>query len=483
MKDRRENRKKHKRLFILYLTFCIFIIVFAYFHLSKIARDYNTQHMELITGLYAEKMNGAMEYLQNYATEDAKLIEVMDQVEPEIILEHLKSRLDKTVFFDIGLILDDNTILGSECAVSDIKKKKLDEMAFDAESSFISEPYQSSETGTMIMTVFVPVNNSLQINSLYVSIMIEELRQLGASELLQGKIEVLLLKADSENYVTCISTTSDAAGNWNNLLLQQKYYKYYNGYSYSQWLKEMRAGNNAGRFSARIRDKDYTISYQSIPSMPGWYAIVQLANEDIADITRQFSVWGIIYGSVLIGLTVLYMLTIVILERKDKKHYMGLSTTDTLTGIFNRSAFQRAVEEEIRQKTPGVLIFIDVDDFKKYNDTYGHQNGDFCLVHFAKTMKACFPQETILGRYGGDEFIAYLKSVTAKEVRQYMEVFQKKVAHLQLPTGEEIQLSASAGGASFPSQGEDYVSLCRRADVMLYDVKRNGKADFKIVEE
>lgn len=483
MKDRRENRKKHKRLFILYLTFCIFIIVFAYFHLSKIARDYNTQHMELITGLYAEKMNGAMEYLQNYATEDAKLIEVMDQVEPEIILEHLKSRLDKTVFFDIGLILDDNTILGSECAVSDIKKKKLDEMAFDAESSFISEPYQSSETGTMIMTVFVPVNNSLQINSLYVSIMIEELRQLGASELLQGKIEVLLLKADSENYVTCISTTSDAAGNWNNLLLQQKYYKFYNGYSYSQWLKEMRAGNNAGRFSARIRDKDYTISYQSIPSMPGWYAIVQLANEDIADITRQFSVWGIIYGSVLVGLTVLYMLTIVILERKDKKHYMGLSTTDTLTGILNRSAFQRAVEEEIRQKTPGVFIFIDVDDFKKYNDTYGHQNGDLCLVHFAKTMKECFPQETILGRYGGDEFIAYLKSVTAKEARQYMEVFRKRVAHLQLPTGEKIQLSASAGGAAFPAQGEDYVSLCRRADVMLYDVKRNGKADFKIVEE
>lgn len=483
MKDRRENRKKRKRLFILYLTFCIFIVVFAYFHLSKIARDYNTQHMELITGLYAEKMNGTMEYLQNYATEDAKLIEVMDQVEPEIILEHLKSRLDETVFFDIGLILDDNTILGSECAVSDIKKKKLDEMAFDAESSFISEPYQSSETGTMIMTVFVPVNNSLQINSLYVSIMIEELRQLGASELLQGKIEVLLLKADSENYVTCISTTSDAAGNWNNLLLQQKYYKFYNGYSYSQWLKEMRAGNNAGRFSARIRDKDYTISYQSIPSMPGWYAIVQLANEDIADITRQFSVWGIIYGSVLVGLTVLYMLTIVILERKDKKHYMGLSTTDTLTGILNRSAFQRAVEEEIRQKTPGVFIFIDVDDFKKYNDTYGHQNGDLCLVHFAKTMKECFPQETILGRYGGDEFIAYLKSVTAKEARQYMEVFRKRVAHLQLPTGEKIQLSASAGGAAFPAQGEDYVSLCRRADVMLYDVKRNGKADFKIVEE
>ena len=78
MNDRRENRKKRNVLLALYLTFCIFIVVFAYFHLSKIARDYNTQHMELITGLYAEKMSGAMEYLQNYAAKDAKLIEVMD---------------------------------------------------------------------------------------------------------------------------------------------------------------------------------------------------------------------------------------------------------------------------------------------------------------------------------------------------------------------------------------------------------------------
>ena len=193
MKDQREDRKKRKRLIILYLMFCIFIVVFAYFHLSKIARDYNTQHMELITGLYAEKMSGAMEYLQNYAAKDAKLIEVMDQdqVEPEIILEHLQSRLDETVFFDIGLLLNDHQILGSECAVDDIKKKNLDQTAFDAESSFISEPYQSSKAGTMIMTVFVPVNYSEQIKSLYVSIMIEDLRQLGVSELLRGKIEVL----------------------------------------------------------------------------------------------------------------------------------------------------------------------------------------------------------------------------------------------------------------------------------------------------
>ena len=108
----------------------------AYFHLSRIARKYNTEHLELITSLYAEK-----------------------------ILERLQ--------------------------------KNLDQQALESEQSFNSDPYQSSQTGNMIMTVFVPVKDSSQIYSLYVSIMIENLRQLGVYELLQGKISVQLLNANS----------------------------------------------------------------------------------------------------------------------------------------------------------------------------------------------------------------------------------------------------------------------------------------------
>ena len=174
----------------------------------------------------------------------------------------------------------------------------------------------------------------------------------------------------------------------------------------------------------------------------------------------------------------LYMLTIVLLEKKDKKMYMGLSTTDPLTGILNRRAFQIAVEEELRGKTPGV--FIDVDNFKIYNDTYGHNNGDFCLKYFAKTMKSCFPEDSIIGRYGGDEFVVYLKNLTGEMARTYMEKFQRMISHLTLPTGEDIGLSASAGGAAFPEQGEDVMSLCKSADMALYKVKQNGKADFKM---
>lgn len=483
MNDRRKSRKKRKVLFVLYLTVCLIIIVAAYFQLSRIAQNFNTQHLELITGLYAEKMNESMEYLQNYAQEDVKTILAMDDKEPESILESLESNLDQNIFCNIGFILKDGQIYGNQYAAADIKKRKLDQRALKAEAAFNSDPYQSSETGNMVMTVFVPVVDSSSIHTLYASIMIENLRQLGVYELLQGKISVHLLKADSENFITCISSNSNAlnaAGSWNNLLLQQKYFHYNDDYSYNQWIKDMRSGKKEGRFSAEIRGEESTISYRSITSMPGWYVVVELANKNISDIMQHFSIWGGVYGSILVGFTLLYMLTILLLEKKDKQHYMGLSATDPLTELLNRRAFQSQVEEEIHKKTPGIFIFIDVDNFKTYNDTYGHDNGDLCLKHFAKTMKLCFPKESILGRYGGDEFVVYLKNPTTEAVQNYMKDFQKLISSLTLATGEQVQLSASAGGALFPEQGEDFLTLCRSADAALYDVKQHGKGDFRM---
>lgn len=481
MKDRRKNRKKRKVLLALYLTVCLAIIVSAYFHLSRIAQNFNTQHLELITGLYAEKMNESMEYLQNYVKEDVKMIQAMEDKEPENIQKRLEKNLNQTMFCNVGFILKNGEVFGSKCAVSDIKKKKLDKQALSSGTSFNSDPYQSSETGNMILTVFVPVADDSQIHTLYVSIMIEQLRQLGVYELLQGKISVHLLKADSENFITCISSDdSNTAGGWNNLLLQQKYFEYDEDYSYKQWIKDMRSGKKEGRFAARIKGEDTTISYRSISGMPGWYVVVELTNKNISDITQHFSVWGGVYGSILVGFTILYMLTILLWEKKDKKHYMGLSSTDALTGILNRRAFQAALEEQLRKKEPGFFIFIDVDNFKTYNDTYGHNNGDLCLKHFAKAMQECFPEGSILGRYGGDEFVVYLKDVTKEAVHNYMEKFQKMIADLTLATGEQVHLSASAGGAAFPEQGEDFISLCRSADAALYNVKQNGKGAFKM---
>lgn len=478
MKDRRKNRTKRKMLFALYLSVCLAIIVAAYFHLSRIALNFNTQNLELITGLYAEKMNETVEYLQSYTKEDSKMIQVMDDTTPDELLSRLNEHLNRELFCSIGFVTSDGVIYGNEGSIADIKKKQLDQIAATSNMVFTSEPYLSSETGTMVLTIFVPVEQSSQIHTLYTSIMIEDLKKLAIYDLLRGKVSVHLLKADSENFITCISDSSTVSEGWNNLLLQQKYFSYNDDYSYNQWIKDMRSGKKEGRFSAKIKGEDTTISYRSISGMPGWYVFVTLTNKNISNITQHFSVWGGVYGSILVGFTILYMLTILLLEKKDKKKYMGLSNIDALTGILNRRAFQTALEAELSSREPGFFVFIDVDNFKLCNDTYGHNNGDLCLRHFSDSMKKCFPADSLLGRYGGDEFVAYIKTPSADLVQTCMQQFQQEIHHLTLPTGEDISLSASAGGAAFPAQGEDFISLCRSADAALYHVKQNGKAHF-----
>mgnify|MGYP000827822418 CR=1 FL=1 len=110
------------------------------------------------------------------------------------------------------------------------------------------------------------------------------------------------------------------------------------------------------------------------------------------------------------------------LEKKDKEIYKGLSDTDALTGLFNRRAFQAAVDETLLKRIAGVFIFIDVDNFKDYNDKYGHANGDLCLKHFAAAMKKCFPKDSILGRYGGDEFVVYIKNAASDDAHRYLSL-------------------------------------------------------------
>lgn len=212
-------------MLVLYLVVCTAVIVIAYFHLTKIAKDYNTEHLELISGLYAEKMNETIDYLQSYAKENVKTVRNIEEKKPEEILARLKRDLDQTVFCDIGFFMKDGEIYGGACAVADLKKNGLDKQVKKAEESFVSEPYQSSKNGGMVMTVVAMAPDDDRIDALYVSVMIENLKKLGTYELLQGKVSVHLLKADSENYITCISGKESTSGIWNNLLLQQKYFR------------------------------------------------------------------------------------------------------------------------------------------------------------------------------------------------------------------------------------------------------------------
>jgi diguanylate cyclase (GGDEF)-like protein len=158
---------------------------------------------------------------------------------------------------------------------------------------------------------------------------------------------------------------------------------------------------------------------------------------------------------------------------------------DSLTGLPNRFLFQKKMDEAIlaatlAHETFGILL-IDVDDFKRVNDTLGHDAGDALLCTFAERMRAALRPEDMIARLGGDEFAVLLAGATHEdEVAAAVESILSKLRDPCIHAGRVLECQASIGASLFPQQGVDRAELLKNADVALYAAKAAGRANFKI---
>jgi diguanylate cyclase (GGDEF)-like protein len=169
--------------------------------------------------------------------------------------------------------------------------------------------------------------------------------------------------------------------------------------------------------------------------------------------------------------------------RKAQETLRLIATHDSLTGLANRRLFERALDIEFgrgaRQRTPLSLILLDIDYFKRYNDTYGHVAGDHCLAEVAKVLKGCCHRKADLAvRYGGEEFAVLLPDTDlqgamtlAGQIRQ--SLIDKHITHSGSPTG---YLTVSLGCHAFvPSSLDSIEVFIQRADAALYQAKHSGR--------
>jgi len=161
-----------------------------------------------------------------------------------------------------------------------------------------------------------------------------------------------------------------------------------------------------------------------------------------------------------------------------------LSNQDGLTGLSNRRYFDEYFDVQwklaIRDKTPVSLLMIDIDDFKPYNDTYGHLAGDEVLKSLAMLMQQLFLRPTDLtARFGGEEFAVILPATHFAPIQTMGENLLRGVAELAIPHRASTiaeYLTISIGGATMmPQSSESFFRLIDRADEALYDAKRSGK--------
>jgi len=159
--------------------------------------------------------------------------------------------------------------------------------------------------------------------------------------------------------------------------------------------------------------------------------------------------------------------------------------SDGLTGVANRRQFDVTLEREMRRAlrtgNPLSLLMIDIDHFKDYNDYYGHQQGDGCLIQVAAELAAMLKRPTdLLARYGGEEFAAILPDTNAQQALQMAEAIRLRTADLRIPhekTGDQLRhITVSIGAATkHPDQPLEIAALIGAADRALYLSKRTGR--------
>jgi diguanylate cyclase (GGDEF)-like protein len=157
------------------------------------------------------------------------------------------------------------------------------------------------------------------------------------------------------------------------------------------------------------------------------------------------------------------------------------SIRDSLTGLFNRHFMQISLERELsraaRRKQTLAVLMLDVDHFKRFNDTYGHQAGDAILKEMAQIFQANIREEDVACRYGGEEFTILLPDATVTGACERAESILQAVANLRstVETQTYADFTISIGIAFYPNDGATAELLLRRADEALYRSKRDGR--------
>jgi diguanylate cyclase (GGDEF)-like protein len=164
------------------------------------------------------------------------------------------------------------------------------------------------------------------------------------------------------------------------------------------------------------------------------------------------------------------------------------SIRDPLTGLFNRRFLEESLDRECRRSVragrPLSVLMLDIDYFKRFNDTFGHDAGDAVLREVGSVTRSVFRGEDVACRYGGEEFALVLAGTTAEGALQRANTLRDRVRAISLTYRHQTlgPLSISVGVATLPLHGVDGLSLLHAADLALYRAKRDGRDRVVIAE-
>ncbi|NOQ70045.1 MAG: diguanylate cyclase [Gammaproteobacteria bacterium] len=204
---------------------------------------------------------------------------------------------------------------------------------------------------------------------------------------------------------------------------------------------------------------------------------------------EQEVLWRMISVSHEIARNLLYIMServrysnLVIADSLEMQHkYQRFATTDALTGLRNRGwmddVFDREIKRSERDQLPLCLIMIDVDNFKQYNDGYGHLAGDKVLIKVADAIRKPLRPNDLVARFGGEEFVVLLPETTIENAKVIAERLRKNVSKADMGALDEKKLPGITVSLGIATRQPGYSldMMIASADVAMYHAKRNGK--------
>lgn len=198
---------------------------------------------------------------------------------------------------------------------------------------------------------------------------------------------------------------------------------------------------------------------------------------ELMDLVLHHSSFVKVLNLIITLFSLFYLTNLYLVELRTTREKLDYSSNhDMLTGLYNRRFFESIMKRSKDEKeTSFSVAMLDVDDFKKINDTYGHETGDRVLAAVSKCIESCLPQDAVAVRWGGEEFVLYLPQVENSRALEVLETFRTKLSEQEIyHRGNRVTFTATIGLCTGESIA-DYEEYLRQADEKLYWGKKHGK--------
>jgi len=229
-------------------------------------------------------------------------------------------------------------------------------------------------------------------------------------------------------------------------------------------------------------NSEYILNTKYIPELNLYLAVEVKVNKYIEDVKKVF------YFNLIISMfiTLLVAFVLIVIIKKHNSKFETLAKYDSLTKVLNRRSFEeqliKLINSSKNKKNEFSLVFVDIDNFKVINDTFGHSQGDLVLCEITKILKENIREVDLLARWGGEEFIVVLKHTSLETGKIKAEIFRQSLEeNISLKESINFPITGSFGITQYKSS-DNLDSLISRADEAMYKSKTNGKNRVTVIE-